>query len=714
MADSPSETARRPRRTSPAASRDALQPPLAQRQTVATRWHGTTLRDDYAWLRADNWREVLRDPARLPPHIRAHLEAENRYADAVLGKARRLQRRLVEEMRGRITESDASVPVDDGPWSYFDRYRRNGEFPAICRRPRDGGRTQVMLDGDRLAAGKAYFDIIETSHSPDHALLAWSTDETGSEFSTILVRDLATGKDLDDRIVDTDGGAIWTSDSRAFYYVRLDENCRPTRVYRHRLGQDQSRDELVFEEKSPRWHLDLDETQSQRFAVISISDQETSEAWLLDLRKQRARPRLVEPRRRKVRYDVEHHGARLFILTNADRAEDFKIVSAPLGDPSRANWREFIPHRRGCMITGMAVFKRYLVRTELEDGLPRIIVRNIRSGEEYAIEFDEEAYDLDLDEVLEYDTDTIRFAYSSLTTPDEIYDFDMATRRRRLRKRRKIPSGHDPARYVARRLFATGHDGAQIPVSVLHARKTPLDGSAPLLLSAYGAYGHTSDAAFGAQRFSLVDRGFVYAIAHVRGGADKGWGWYRQGKLQEKKNTFLDFIAAGKCLAAQGYTHEGGIIGVGASAGGLLIGAVANMAPELFAGLIADVPFVDVLNTMTDADLPLTPPEWREWGNPVRSKAAFEYLQSYSPYDNVRAQHYPAMLVLTGLSDPRVTYWEPAKWVAKLRANMSGGGPILLRTNMDAGHGGPPGRFEQLPQRALEYAFAILCAQDKL
>ncbi|MDP4594715.1 MAG: S9 family peptidase [Beijerinckiaceae bacterium] len=698
----------------PVRSAARLRAPVAEKRPVSTVRHGVAIVDDYAWLRAENWQDVLRDGKQLPADIRAYLEAENQYTAQVLTETKSLQRKLVRELRGRIVEDDEGVPAPDGPWAYYHRYREGADHPLICRKPRDGGRGQTLLDSDRLAKGKRFFDLGETSHSPSHTLLAWSADEAGSEFHTIRVRDLKTGKDLPDQIDDTDGDIVWTANSRAFYYTRVDEKCRPRSIYRHTLGSDPADDVLIYHEKGTRWHMNLNQTQSGRFAMIEIADQETSEVWLIDLRKSNASAVLVEPRKKKIQYDVEDHGKTLLIVTNADRAEDFKIMQAPLDAPGRANWRDLIPYRRGCMITGMSAFKRHLVRTELEDGLPSIVVRDMRSGAEHTISFDEESYDLDTGTVLEFDTDIIRLVYSSLTTPQIVYDYNMKTRERTVRKRRRIPSGHNPKNYITRRTFATSHDGKTIPVSILHARNTKIDGSAPLVLNAYGAYGHAYEAAFGANRLSLVDRGIVYAIAHIRGGSDKGRRWYLDGKLNKKKNTFLDFIHAARHLAAEKYTSEGKVIAIGRSAGGLLMGAVANMEPALFAGIVADVPFVDSINTMCDPDLPLTPPEWLEWGNPIKNAKAFDYMRSYSPYENVKAQKYPAMLIQGGLTDPRVTYWEPAKWTAKLRAKSTGGGPILLYTNMSAGHAGSPGRFESLPDVAMEYAFIIHCAEGKL
>ncbi|MDJ1159059.1 S9 family peptidase [Chelatococcus sp. SYSU_G07232] len=681
--------------------------PAALRRPVTTVVHGEALSDDFAWLKAENWREVLKDPAALPADIRAHLEAENAHAAALMAGTEALRETLAAEMRARIKEDDATVPAPDGAFAYYTRYREGGQHPLVCRRPREGGAEAVLLDGDALGAGKAFFELGGAAHSPDHRFLAWSADETGSEFHLMRVRDLSTGEDLPDRVPDTGGEAVWTSDGRAFYYVRLDENHRPSRVCRHRLGTPAEADELIYEEPDPGWFVDIDRTQSGAFCVISVGDHETSEAHLLDLADAAARPRLVAPREREVRYEVEHRGEDLIIRTNADGAEDFKLVTAPLAAPGRQAWRDLVPARPGIMVLSHVPFARHLVWLEREDARPRLVVRDLGSGEDHAVAFPEEAYSLSLESSFEFDTDVVRFTYASMTTPAETYDYDMATRERRLMKRQEVPSGHDPADYVTERLFATAPDGERVPISLVYRRGTPLDGTAPCLLYGYGAYGSAMPASFSTGRLSLVDRGLVYAIAHVRGGTEKGWRWYKDGKREKKPNTFTDFIACAEHLIAAGYTAKGRIVAHGGSAGGMLMGAVANMAPHLFAAIIADVPFVDVLNTMLDGDLPLTPPEWPEWGNPIEDPAAFAAIRAYSPYDRVAAQRYPAILALGGLSDPRVTYWEPAKWVAKLRATMTGGGPILLKTNMDAGHGGAAGRFDRIKEVAFNYAFAL-------
>jgi oligopeptidase B len=694
-------------------------PPLAQQRPRQSTWHGVTLSDEFAWLRAANWQEVMRDPAKLDPEIRAYLQAENDYADEALADTADLQEMLFAEMRGRIKEDDSSVPAPDGPYAYYVRYREGGQHPLICRSARSGGTEQILLDGDMLAHGKAYFHLGATRPSPDHRLLAWSSDEAGAEYFTMRARDLDAGTDLADIVPDVSGSVVWTSDASAFYYVRLDRNHRPSRVFRHRLGTPVEDDVLIHEEAAPGYFVSVALTQSRRFAEISIHDHETSESWLVDLADPHAMPRLIAAREQSLKYAVEHHpdlfGQDVLLMrTNADGAEDFKIVWTPRDTPGREHWRDLVPHRGGIYLLSFVVLADWLIRLERENGLPRIVVRHLGSGEEHAIAFAEEAYSLGMDGGYEFATNLLRFTYSSMTTPAEVWDYDLAARERTLRKRQEVPSGHDPSRYVTRRLFAPAADGETVPISLLHRKDLVLDGTAPCLLYGYGAYGLTIPAAFSTNRLSLVDRGFVFAIAHARGGTDKGWRWYREGKLARKINTFTDFIAAAEHLCAQKFTRAARIVAQGGSAGGMLIGAVANMRADAFGAMIAEVPFVDVLGTMLDDTLPLTPPEWPEWGNPIADPEAFRNIRSYSPYDNVVAQAYPAMLVLAGLSDPRVTYWEPAKWVARLRHRKTDRNLLAFRTNMDAGHAGAAGRFDRLKEVALAYAFAIKVTGGRL
>ncbi len=687
--------------------RPVEKPPVAPRRPFRRTLHGVALQDDYAWLKDANWQQVLRNPALLDADIRSYLEAENRYTASILAPTEALQKTLVAEMRGRIKEDDASVPQPDGPFAYLWKYRDGGQHELIGRTPHAGGEPEILLDGDALAKASDYFNFGDTRHSPDHRLEAWSADLRGSEYFTIRVRRWQGGEDLTDIVEQTSGNVVWGLDSTFFLYVQQDENHRPLKVYRHRLGTAQADDVLVYEEKDSGWFTRVEESSSGRFAIVATGNQETSERWLIDLSQPDAAPRLVAARETGVRYTVFDRGDELFILTNQGDAIDFRVATAPLATPDRRHWRPLIPHRPGNYIITMALYAGHLVRLERANALPSIVIRDLADGAEHVIDFAEAAYALDIIDGYEFDTTTLRFAYSSMTTPAETYDYDMRSRERSLRKRQQIPSGHDPAGYVTTRLMVPSHDGAEVPVSILHRRDFKRDGAAPLLLYGYGSYGMTMPASFSANRLSLVDRGFVYAIAHVRGGSDKGWGWYLDGKREKKTNTFDDFAAVARALIDGRYTSAKRIVGHGGSAGGMLMGAVANRAGELFAGIVSEVPFVDVLNTMLDDTLPLTPPEWPEWGNPITDEAAFRYILSYSPYDNVSAKDYPAILAMAGLTDPRVTYWEPAKWIARLRATMNSGGPVLLRTNMGAGHGGAAGRFDRLDEVAIAYAFAL-------
>ena len=681
--------------------------PSAEKRPVTATHHGHERRDDYAWLRADNWQEVMRAPSTLAPEIRTYLEAENAYFATEMADTEALQETLFQEMRGRIKEDDSTVPAPDGPWAYAVRHVEDGQHPLFVREKREGGGEQMLVDGNALAEGHAYYKIAGASHSPDHKRLAWAYDDAGSEYFTLRVRDLESGADLPEIITDTGSGGVWSADSRHVFYVRLDENHRPSKVFRHVIGSDPESDVLVYEEPDPGFFVHIGKTQSGRLVVIHAHDHETAEARIIPADEPEAEPKLIAARETGTEYGLEEAGGTLYILTNAGGAEDFKIVTAPVETPGRESWVDLVPHEPGCLVLSHIAFRRHLVRLERKDGLPRIVVRRLADGEEHVIAFDEEAYSLGLASGYEFDTDTLRFTYSSMATPQRVYDYGMESRARVLRKEQEVPSGHDPALYVTRRLFAPTTDGETVPISLLHRKDTPLDGSAPCHLYGYGAYGMTIPASFSVSRLSLVDRGFISAIAHVRGGKAKGHRWYEAGKREAKTNTFGDFIAAAEHLAAERVTARGRIVAEGGSAGGMLMGAVANMTTDLFAGIVADVPFVDVLNTMLDDTLPLTPPEWPEWGNPIASAEDYRTILAYSPYDNVAAKDYAPLLVLAGLTDPRVTYWEPAKWVARLRATKTDTNALLLRTNMDAGHAGAAGRFDALRERAIELAFAL-------
>jgi len=687
-----------------------IAPPVTEERPVEDTRHAITRTDEFAWLRADNWQEVFKDPSLLDPAIRKHLEAENDYQSAMMADTADLRKRLFDEMKGRIKEDDSSVPMPDGPFAYGSSFRKGGEQPRFFRMPRDGGDHEIILDGDAEAEGKAYFRIGGCDHSHDHSRLLWAFDDKGSEFYTLRVRDLDTGKDHDETVPDSGGSGAWNASSDGFFYARVDQNHRPSKILYHALGTDASTDRLVYEESDPGFFMGVEGSRTNAWILVSINDHETTETRLLDAKDPSGVPKLVAARETGLQYDLEDGGDVFFILTNADGAKDFKIMTAPVSDPSRGNWSELVAHEPGRLILSVLAFKNFVVWLERKDGLPRIVVRERASGEEHSISFDEEAFSLGLSGSYEYETEIMRFSYSSMTTPAQLFDYDMRTRARTLLKTQEVPSGHDPDRYITRRLMAPAHDGEMVPVSLLYHRDTPLDGSAPALLYGYGSYGIAIPAAFNTNILSLADRGMVYAIAHVRGGKDKGYAWYDAGKRQHKKNTFLDFIAVAKHLVAEKYTAHDRIVAQGGSAGGLLIGAVANMAPEAFGGFIAEVPFVDVLTTMLDDTLPLTPPEWPEWGNPIASDEDYRTIAEYSPYDNVGAQDYPPILAAAGLTDPRVTYWEPAKWVARLRKRKRGDSPVLFKINMDSGHAGASGRFSRLEEIAFVYAFALKIA----
>jgi oligopeptidase B len=689
---------------------DAL-PPRAEPRPVTLENHGISRQDDYGWLRADNWQEVMRDPSVLEADIRTYLEAENAYQEAQMAPTKELQEKLFAEMRGRIKEDDSSVPSPDGPFAYGLKYETGGQQPIFFRTPRDGGEETILLHGDREAEGKAYFKIGGASQSPDHKLLAWAYDDKGSEYYSLQLRDTASGKDLDYSIDDTGGGGVFSADCKFVFYIRLDDNHRPSKLFRHEIGTDPANDVLVYEEKDAGFFMGVGKTQSGDTILIDIHDHETSEVWMIPANRPETPPMLIAPRDTGVEYSVEDHGEKLYILTNLGDAEDFRIVTAPKATPGREFWTDLVAHKPGCLILSHCVYKTFMTRLEREDGLPRIVIHRLADDIEHTVSFDEEAYSLGLGGSYEFDTTTIRFSYSSMTTPSQTFDYNVETRERVLRKEQEIPSGHNASDYVTRRLLAPASDGETVPVSLLYHKDTKLDGNAPLLLYGYGSYGMSIPASFNTNCLSLVDRGFVYAIAHIRGGKDKGFRWYKDGRREYKKNTFTDFIAAADHLVTERFSAHDRIVAQGGSAGGMLMGAVANIAPEKFGGIIAEVPFVDVLATMLDDTLPLTPPEWPEWGNPITDKTAYEYIASYSPYDNVDAKNYPAILAVAGLTDPRVTYWEPAKWVAKLRATKTDENLLMLKTNMEAGHGGASGRFDRLKEVALNQAFALMVAE---
>lgn len=689
-----------------------LHAPEAEKRSLSDIRHGIERSDEYAWLRADNWQDVFKDTSVLDKDIRAHLEAENDYAKAQMEDTQVLQEALFAEMKGRIKEDDESVPSPHGPFCYGSAFVTGGQQPRFYQVNRDepDGERRILLDGDKEAEGKDYFRLAAADHSNDHKRMLWSYDDKGSEYFTLKIRDLETLTDLDEHLEDTSGGGTWDASYDGIFYTKMDANHRPSKVFYHKMGTAQSEDKLIYEEQDSGFFMGVGGTRLDDYIIIDVHDHETSELMLIPANDPTSAPTVVAPRTKGVEYSLEEGGDVWFILTNADGAKDFKIMTAPVDAPQKENWEELVAHTPGTLILSVSAYKNHLTWLERHEGLPRIAIMDRASGDIHYIEFDEKAYSLGMSGSYEFDTDTIRFSYSSMSTPSQVFDYNMVTRERTLLKTQEVPSGHNIDDYKTERLMVPSHDGALVPVSLVMKSDTKLDGENPLLLYGYGSYGISIPASFNTNCLSLVDRGFVYAIAHIRGGKDKGFAWYEDGKRVAKTNTFKDFIAVARYLAEQKYTSADRIVAQGGSAGGMLMGAVMNMAPDAFGGIVAEVPFVDVLNTMLDDTLPLTPPEWPEWGNPITSKDDYLNIASYSPYDNVTAQNYPPLLAVSGLTDPRVTYWEPTKWVARMRDKSTSGNPILLKTNMGAGHGGASGRFSRLEEVAYSYAFAIKVA----
>ncbi len=695
-------------------------PPVAKKIPVRIEQLGRVRVDDYQWMKDDNWQAVLRDPTLIKADVKEHLTAENAYREAMMASTLPLQATMFEEMKGRIKEDDSSVPRADGPWEYYVEYKTGDQHPRYMRVERQGTWMEngqsvtrnfvaaptpaLLLDANVLAEGKAYSKVGQTSASPDHKLFAYSEDAQGSEVYRIFVKDLETGQLVGEPIESASGGFTFSTGSDWIFWTNRNDNGRPDKIFRRPARGGETT--LVYEEEDEGMFIGVGRTADDRFIIIAIGDQETSETRFVPGDRPTEAVQVLEPRVKAMKYDADHWGDRWVIHTNADDAVDFKVVEAPTDGPAKANWKDLIPYTPGRYIEGVSLVKDFIGRQERADANTRIIIRD-RAGAEHEIAVDEPAYSLSLAGASEFDTTVMRYGYNSPSTPTSTYDYDLKTRERVLRKVQEVPSGHDPADYVVERLNAPAADGELVPVTVLRRKSTPVDGSAPLLLYGYGSYGYPMAASFSTNRLSLVDRGWIYAIAHIRGGSDKGWNWFLSARRFTKKNTFTDFIAAAEHLISSGHGKAGHIVAQGGSAGGLLMGAVNNMRPDLWAGVIGQVPFVDVINTMSDTSLPLTPPEWPEWGNPIEDPEAYDYMLSYSPYDQVEAKAYPAVLATGGLSDPRVTYWEPEKWVAKLRPATTSGKPVLLKINMEAGHGGASGRFDYLKEVAHDYAFAV-------
>jgi len=652
--------------------------------------HGDTRIDNYFWLRD-----------RKDPDTIAYLEAENAYTKEKLQHTEALQAALYAEMLGRIQQTDLSVPVKRDEYFYYTRTEEGKQYAIHCRK-KGTGPEEVLLDCNVLAEGHKYFRLGAFIASPNHRLLAYSADFEGDEKYTVRVKNLDTGELLTDEIPNTSYTVEWASDNATFFYTILDEALRPYKVFRHALGVKE--DPLIYHEPDERFTLDLSSTRSRAYIFININSSLTSEVRYLRKDQPTGEFRVLLPRVYETEYDATHRGDSFFIRTN-DGAKGFRVVEAPIVDPTKSNWKEIIPGREGITIESVTAFADYLVTEERHRGLTQIYIRDPHTGAQHSIEFPEPVYTAELGANAEFNTKLLRFHYTSLVTPASVYDYNIETRERELKKQQQVLGGYEPQQYQSERIHAS-----EVPISLVYKKGFVRDGRAPMLLYGYGSYGISIDPSFNSDRLSLLDRGFVYAIAHIRGGMDLGKPWHEDGRLLKKKNTFTDFIACAEKLIAEKYTSPARLAIMGRSAGGLLMGAVVNLCPNLFAAVVAGVPFVDSLNTALDASLPLTVGEYEEFGDPSKPEF-YSYMKSYAPYENVTAQAYPAMLVTAGLNDPRVSYWEPAKWVAKLRALKTNDRPLLLKTNMGSGHFGASGRYEYLKETAIEYAFLldVLC-----
>jgi oligopeptidase B len=674
----------------------SLEAPVAKRVPHVRDVHGDATEDDWYWL-------VDRDD----PDTVAYLEAENAFTEASTEHLAPMRARLFDEIKARIQETDLSVPVRRGPWWYITRTEEGMQYPKLCRRPGPDDETneQLLLDGNELAGDSPYFAFGVVDVSPDHRLVAYSTDYDGNETYTVRFKDLESGQLTSDLIEGTYYGSAWATDNATFFYTTIDDAHRPYRVWRHRLGTASTADVLVYEETDERFFVSISLSRSEQFVVVSSNSKITSEVRVLAANEPDGSFAVVEARRQGVEYSIDHQGDRFVILHN-DGALDFELAEAPVASPGRAEWRPLIPHAPGTRLMDVEAFADHLVVHLRRNALTGVrIVPD--DGEPWEIEFPEAVFSVEPGDNAEYDTSEFRLSYESLVTPPTVYDYDIANRELVLRKQQPVLGGYDPTDFESTREWAVADDGTRVPISLVRRRGVPQDGSAPCLLYGYGSYEASMDPWFSVFRLPLLDRGFVFAVAHVRGGGECGRDWYENGKLLHKRNTFTDFIACARHLCEQQYTSAERMSARGGSAGGLLVGAVLNLAPEQFAAVLAEVPFVDALNTILDPTLPLTVMEWEEWGNPIESADVYAYMKSYSPYENVERKAYPAILATAGLNDPRVGYHEPAKWVAKLRATKSDDQSLLLKTEMGAGHGGPSGRYDLWRDQAFMLSFVI-------
>ena len=683
---------------------NTLTPPKAVIHPHEMTIHGHTRIDNYYWL---NEREN--------PEVLAYLEAENQYADACLKHTVPLQEQLFKEIIGRIKQDDNSVPIKIRDYYHYTHYEEGKEYPIFCRKHLSlDAPEEILLDGNVLAEGHAFFEIGELALSEDDKLLAYSVDTVSRRIYTVYVKDLETGELVGEPIPSTSGNVVWASDNKTLFYGVKDETLRPCKIMRHHLGTASAADVLVYEETDETFVCYISKTKSRKYLIINSDSTLSSECRILESDQPMNEFRVFQERQPDMLYGIDHYKEHFYIQTNANGAKNYKIMRTPVEETEMTHWMEVIAHREKVMIESFTIFSKFFVIEERENGLVKIRVRSWDGSTDYYLDFGEPAYTAGVGANPDFDAVTLRYAYNSMTTPSSVYEWDMEHRTKTLLKRQEIVGGYNPEEYVTERLMAPSHDGVLVPISIVYKKNVdtavpePVEGPLirPLVLYGYGSYGSSMDAYFSVARLSLLNRGFVWAIAHIRGGEEMGRQWYDDGKMLSKKNTFLDFIACAEYLINKGYTAPQKMFAMGGSAGGLLVGAVTNMRPDLWKGVIAQVPFVDVVTTMLDESIPLTTGEYDEWGNP-NEKQYYDYMLSYSPYDNVEAKDYPAMLITTGLHDSQVQYWEPAKWAAKLRALKTDKNPLYLKTEMDYGHGGASGRFEGYKEVALEYAFML-------
>jgi len=678
-----------------------IMPPKAEKIPKALTIHGNTRIDNYYWL---NEREN--------PKVLDYLKEENKYTDTMLKPTEELQDKLFKEITGRIKQNDESVPYKDNGYYYFTKFEEGKEYPVYCRKKdQPGTAEEIMLNVNEMAKGYPYYSVAGLSVSPDNKYLCFGVDTLSRRIYDIYFKDLTTGEILKDKVSNTTGSACWANDNKTVFYSVKDESLRPYLIKKHILGTEYENDKNIYSEDDSTYDSFVYKTKSDKYIIIGSGSTLSTEYRYLDADNPGGEFKVIQPREKKLEYSVDHYGDYFYIVTNLpapgqEDAKNYRLVKTPVNKTTKENWVEVIPHRKDVLLEGIEIFKNYLVLQERKNGLIQLRIINWNDNEEHYLDFGEPVYVAYISANPEFDTDVLRYGFSSLVTPNSVFDYNMVTKEKTLLKQDEIIGGYNASEYQSERLYAPAEDGTLVPISLVYKKGLKKDGNNPLLLYGYGSYGVSTDPWFSSVRLSLLDRGFVYAIAHIRGGQEMGRQWYEDGKYFKKKNTFTDFISCGEYLIKEKFTNKEKLFAMGGSAGGLLIGAVVNMRPDLFKGVIAAVPFVDVVTTMLDESIPLTTGEYDEWGNPNREDY-YKYMLSYSPYDNVEAKDYPNMLVTTGLHDSQVQYWEPAKWVAKLRDMKTDNNELLLKINMDYGHGGASGRFQRYKEIALEYAFIL-------